>query len=273
MERANADQRLARDSFYLSPFYRIDDGLQITYPADARERIRAQLGDEYIPEGPGWSKWAEPETPEYLYEHLLQVADIQTHAVDVFAPTDWDLLVYVDTFVDRVSHPYWAYMRPSDYDDMDLAKAAKYRDAVKNSYRETDRQLGELVARMHGNYYFVTVSDHGFHSNVNPKQAIGTHDFDGIYLFSGPGLSQADGPVLNIEDVGPSVLYLLGLPRARDMAGKIAPFLTAKLGRAPAEVATYETEARPSSKLPVDEQTWEQLRGLGYVDGAPPRAK
>ena len=55
--------RLDEKSFYVSPCYRIDDGMNMSYPASARLAVDAELGEPYIPEGPGWSKHAEPETP------------------------------------------------------------------------------------------------------------------------------------------------------------------------------------------------------------------
>ncbi len=264
-------RRLDEDSYYASPFYRTDDGIEISYPTALRNAVKEELGQDYIPEGPGWSKHAEPETPEYLLEHLVEVSRLQTGAAAMLADADWDLLVYVNTLVDRVSHPYWAYMRPQDYEGLDAAKAAKYRDAVRDAYLETDRQLGEILAGIDGDYYFVVASDHGFQSGRNKSQYIGTHEFDGVYIVSGPGLSGKDGPLMNIEDICPTVLYLMGLPFADDLAGKVPEEIVATLGHRPDRIASYETVERESSDLPVDEATWDQLRGLGYVDGAPPR--
>ncbi len=263
-------KRLGEESFYLSPCYRVDAGLAISYPADARAKLEAEVEEPYIPEGPGWSKHAEPDTPAYLYEHLLQVARNQNRAAERLASTDWNLFVYVDTFVDRVSHPYWAYMRPDDFPDLDRAKADLYRDVVRNSYRETDRQLGQVLAGIAGTPYVLVVSDHGFQSSQDRRNKIGTHDFDGIYLVAGPGLEGAEGARAYIEDVGPTALYLLGLPVADDMSGKVLPGVAERVGRPVGRLTTYETGGERGSEPPVDEQTWEQLRGLGYVDGAPP---
>jgi hypothetical protein len=262
--------RLEQDKFYLSPCYRTDDGLEITYPADLRRRVGDRLGDAYIPEGPGWSKWAEPDTPKYLYGHLLQVSRIQTKAVTLFADTDWDLLIYVDTFVDRISHPYWAYSHPDDYDGLDRDKAALYSGAVRNAYIEADRQLGEVLAAAKGRFYTVLASDHGFHSNRNRKQAIGTHAFNGIYLVSGPGVESTDGDHAYIEDMTPTILTLMGLPPAKDMQGKTIAQVQALLDKPLKMVATYEGAAKTGSNAPVDASTWEQLRALGYVDGPAP---
>jgi hypothetical protein len=264
-------KRLDSGKFYITPVYRTDDGVVISYPQELRAAIQNNLDGPYIPEGPGWSKYAEDDTPKYLYEHLLQVADLQTDGVMEIIRSPWDLFIYVNTLVDRVSHPYWAYSRPGDFVGMDLDKAKLYGSAVADAYRETDRQLGEVLAGIDGEHYTVIVSDHGFKSAANNKLLVGAHHFDGVYLVSGPGLIGEDGPRANIEDIAPTLLYLLGKPVADDMAGRVIAPLAGVLGRAVESVETYESGGKEGSEFPVDEKTWEQLRGLGYVDGPAPK--
>lgn len=265
-------KKLDGDKYYLSPIYRVDDQLVLTHPADLRARLGAVLGERpYIPEGPGWSKHAEPDTPKYLFEHLVQVSEIQTDTVTAFAGGDWRLFVYVNTLVDRVCHPYWAYAHADDYDDLPPQLAERYGFAVKAAYREADRQLGQVLAAVSEPTYVVLASDHGFHSNEgNKRQYIGTHDLAGIYLVAGPGIEAPDqtpSREANIEDIAPTLLYLLGLPVAEDMAGRVIPEVRQALNRRLETIPTYEktAEARGTDE-PVDSQTWEQLKGLGYVD-------
>src|SRR6185436_1837513 len=97
--------RFEEDRYYLTPSYRTDDGLVITQP----------------------------------------IALIQTKGAVLLAAKKWDLFIYVDTLVDRISHPYWSYMRPNDYVGVDPAKAARYADAVRNAYRQADLQLGQVL--------------------------------------------------------------------------------------------------------------------------------
>ncbi len=264
-------KRLAEDRYYLSPCYRDDRGFNLSYPREARDQLDQVLGDSpYIPEGPGWSRYAEPDTPAYLSEHLTSVARVQTQAVKLFAARPWNLLIYVATLVDRVSHPYWAYMHPDDYDGLSPQKARLYRGEVRQAYRETDRQLGELLSAIQGDYYVLIASDHGFKSSLQPTKHIGVHDPAGIYLVSGPGLRKRSGGLANIEDIGPTVLYLLGLGVGDDMSGSVLREVVSALGRGVESLPSYEDGVERGSDVPVDAQTWEQLRGLGYVDGAPP---
>ena len=263
-------KRLGADKYYLSPIYRTDGQFVISDPPDTLARLGPVLeARPYVPEGPGWSKHAEPDTPDYLFEHLVHVARIQTDAVAAFASEDWRLFVYVDTLVDRTSHPYWAYSHPEGYDGLSLEKAARYANVVKDSYREVDRQLAEVLDSVKGDdTYVMLASDHGFTTSADKKLYIGTHHLDGIYLVAGPGIEKLAAEKANIEDITPTALYLLGLPVGDDMAGKVIPEVKQALNRRVASIPTYEADVATvrGSDKPVDKETWDQLKGLGYVD-------
>ncbi len=265
--------RLTDGEFYLTPLYRNDDGLLISEPKSLREEISKKIGEPYIPEGPGWSRWADDRTAEVLYDHLEQIFSIQSRAALEYADDDWNLFLYVMTFVDRVSHPYWAYGHPDGFPGLDPEKAKKYANAVGNAYRRSDEELGKILAKVKGNPYVVIVSDHGFQSSADHTKAIGTHNPDGIYMVSGPGITPKTGLPTFIEDVTPTLLYLMKMPVGRDMDGKVFPEVVDMIGRKPETIDSYEKAQRESTDEPVDTDTWESLRGLGYVDGAPPRKK
>jgi predicted AlkP superfamily phosphohydrolase/phosphomutase len=266
-------KRLGWDHYYLSPCYRVDDGFVISHPPEMRREVESKLGRQYIPEGPGWNKYAEDETPSYLAEHLTQVARVQADAASLFVDTPWRLFAFVDTLVDRVSHPYWPYSRPEDYDGVDSVKVGRWGDSVREAYRETDRHLGELLEAVDDDTYVLIVSDHGFQSNGNRRNLIGVHHPNGIYLLAGPGLRHGRGERVRIEDVGPTILYLLDLPVAQDMAGRVLPEAIDQLGREIESVASYDGGLVEATEQPVDADTWDQLRSLGYVSGEAPGDK
>jgi hypothetical protein len=263
--------RLSEDEIYLTPLYRVDEGLLISEPKELRSQVAAKLGEPYIPEGPGWSRWDDPKVPEVLYPHLEQVFSNQSKAALLSAGGDWDLFLFVMTLVDRVSHPYWAYSHTDAFPDLDREKAKKYETAVADAYRRSDEEIGKFLKTVHGNPYVVIVSDHGFQASNDATKAIGTHNPDGIYLVAGPGISQKVGLPKFIEDVTPTLLYLLGMPVGQDMDGKVFSEVVGMIARKPTTIASYEKMARDSTDEPVDSDTWESLRGLGYVDGAAPR--
>ena len=83
----------------------------------------------------------------------------------------------------------------------------------------------------------------------------------------GPGISERAGGEANIEDITPTALYLLDMATADDMTGKIIPEVRDALNRHEKRVASYEAGAAGrGTDQPVDNETWEQLKGLGYVD-------
>src|SRR6185369_10404445 len=266
--------RLDETQYYLTPLYRTDEGLVASEPKKLRSQVSEKIGEPYIPEGPGWSKWAEDYTPAVLYQHLEQVFSIQSKAALLYAPGDWKLFLYVMTFVDRISHPYWAYSHPENFPDMNPDKAKKYGGMVADAYRRSDEELGKILAAVKGTApYVVVVSDHGFQASADKTKMIGTHNPDGIYMVSGPGITPKAGVPKFIEDVTPTLLYLMGMPVGQDMDGSVFAEVEEMVGRKVETVASYEKEKRDSTDKPVDNDTWESLRGLGYVDGAPPRAQ
>jgi len=81
---------------------------------------------------------------------------------------------------------------------------------------------------------------------------------------------------MSVSDVAPTVLALLGLPSARDMAGRPASILLAgdggplPLAESTAWVETHGAARAPTSEqaiaTPEDEDIREELRALGYID-------
>ena len=269
-------KRLTNKEYYISPAYRSDGRTVLTHPRGVLNLLDVEAGPApYIAEGPGWSKYDAPHTANYLAEHLTEVAGIQTLGPRKFAGEPWNLFIYVHTLVDRVSHPYWSYMNADDYVGVDPVKAKAHGEAVRDAYRTMDQHLGEVLAQVTDEHYIVFASDHGFQSSRVKTRRIGTHHLDGIYLVAGPGIKAGEGEQANIEDIGPTVLHLLQLPVADDMRGQVIDSVREDLGRDVRTVASYESGGEPNdprgTDLPVDEDTWEQLRGLGYVDGAAPR--
>ena len=271
-------KRMGDALVYVSPIYRSDSDLVVSYPPEWQHEVAAELGQTYVPEGPGWSDHAEEGTVDFLYEHLSQVAALQTDAALLGTDGPFDVLIYVSTLVDRTSHPYWPYMHPDDYPELDAGLVEAHGDKVRRAYLETDVQLGRFLAAIPDDAYVVIASDHGFQSDIEGEkdELEGIHHEDGIYLVAGPGLSAGEGPRADIEDIGPTVLHLLGLPIGADMAGEVLPPVAASaLGHELRVVETFETgrsyegEARrdAGNKGAVDDSTWEQLRDLGYVEG------
>ncbi len=180
----------------------------------------------------------------------------------------------------------------------------RFRGAVGAFYRYQDRILGEILAQAPGATVLV-MSDHGFASgDGRPKEVKPFiegkpglwHDLGGIFLASGPSIRPGEIPTVTLYDIAPTILYLLGLPIADDMPGKVmeAAVNSGFKERYPIQrVPSYEPLASGStsgpgvaeggagrapaspggaSVDPGEAEMLEQLRSLGYVAGgsAPP---
>jgi len=101
----------------------------------------------------------------------------------------------------------------------------------------------------------------------------GTHRAPGILVMAGPGIQSGSRlRAASVLDLTPTMLYLLGLPVANDMEGRVlleAFEPAARRARPVHMVATYETgparAALPIRQSPADEEQLEQMRSLGYI--------
>ena len=73
------------------------------------------------------------------------------------------LLVAVFTATDSVSHMFWRLTDPQ-HPRYDAALAAKYGDAIEQTYARMDAIVGDVMRTMKPGGTLIIVSDHGFHS-------------------------------------------------------------------------------------------------------------
>lgn len=186
------------------------------------------------------------------------------------------LTVYIEG-IDIVQHLFWKYMPEEahlfEVDPVDVENLGK---VVPTYHMLVDSLLGEFLGRIGEEDRLVIASDHGFHAS-RARQHIhisGEHDRRGILLLYGGGIRQ--GAVLDelsLLDLAPMILYMEGMPIARDMKGKVPlDAFTAEVtgGKGLAFVDTYETrEKGPLAPVPIpspaDSHLLEKLEALGYI--------
>ena len=101
----------------------------------------------------------------------------------------------------------------------------------------------------------------------------GTHRAQGLFVMAGPGIKAGyQLRASSILDISPTMLYLLGLPVADDMVGRVLrEALEPSLWRSrPLQmVATFEhgpARAAPQADaFAPDEEQLRELRALGYI--------
>jgi hypothetical protein len=215
---------------------------------------------------------------ERLLHDTYQDDELTVHtALEVEARVRPDLLMVYLPGIDRVSHMLWQGIEvprnpPPGVVIHGPAVRAEQREALFAYYRFTDGLLGHLTEGFGPEDFVFVISDHGFEANEAPNGVPGTHESDaardGILYARGPGIAPgATATHVADLDLLPTLLAALGLPQARDLPGRVAPFLPDDL--APEPVATHadvsvERVETPASE--VDDEILEKLRTLGYVE-------
>lgn len=79
------------------------------------------------------------------------------------AAADFDLLIWVSTSTDRVSHMFYRLI-DKGHPRYDAELAARYPDAILNEYKRMDQTIASVQRRLKPEDTLVVLSDHGFHS-------------------------------------------------------------------------------------------------------------
>ena len=155
---------------------------------------------------------------------------------------------------DTACHLFMPYTSPR-LPEVDAARQARFANVVDRTYELHDRIMGRFIELAGPNTVVMVVSDHGFRSGaarlsrdsrVESPSAADWHERLGMFVAAGPGIRAghelAEASVL---DIFPTMLALLGMPVAEDLAGHVLEqaldpdFLKAHPVRV---VPTFETE-------------------------------
>ena len=160
----------------------------------------------------------------------------------------------------------------------------RYGDTIETHYRYVDGLLGEIDAADRSKHVVMILSDHGFEAGRQPfrdGELSGTHETKGalygVFVASGGPIRQGAAiEPATILDVAPTVLYLLGLPVAKDLAGRILTDILVPgwaethpprtVPSYPGAAVTLPAASAGGGGSPVDAELREQLRALGYLE-------
>lgn len=141
---------------------------------------------------------------------------------------------------DKSEHVTWGSVEALPEGDIDAAALRDQADAwegpvfgglysygnVASQYLEADRWLGELLAWLDYDYV-VLVSDHGMGRNAEPGGLPGLHGpgqpeaHSGILSITGPGVRAGVEVEATVLDVAPTLAYLMHLPVAENLPGRV----------------------------------------------------
>jgi hypothetical protein len=192
-------------------------------------------------------------------------------------PDKPNLLAIYEGKLDAVEHKYWQYFQPEKYLWVSPEKIEEFGNIIPEVHTEIDEWVGQLRAMLPDDGIMIVLSDHGhcpaFLENLTAK---GGHNNspDGVLIIAGNGISA--GATINqpnVYDITPTVLFMMGLPVAQDMSGRILEEVFEKevlKARDSRWIASYGTW-NPSAPLDitidegVEEDALEELKALGYI--------
>ena len=183
---------------------------------------------------------------------------------------NFDLYTYYSKGIDATGHLFWRYFEPEHpafaNKPAPPEEIALFQDVIPNFYAFEDRNLGRLIEKAGPDTYILVVSDHGHHARGH------TDAPKGIFLLKGPGVREGQRlETVHIADLTPLLLYLLDLPVAEDMDGRVPLELFTKKHRKDHPLSTipsYEgadTIAAPETDQAFREDLERELRALGYI--------
>ena len=193
---------------------------------------------------------------------------------------DFDLFYFYLRGPDMISHYFYRFMKPEN--SRLVVKPGEieiFVEVVKRYYDWSDEVTGEVLGWFPPTRQTVILSDHGFYG---PRKSglKGAHEHSewGIFLVRSP-LYEADHQFSHIEllDICPTFLALMGLPSGQDMPGRVMTDGLTSAGRKRVDrieknrVPTYlplRPAEGPAGELDedVNEEIRKQLRSLGYIN-------
>jgi len=171
---------------------------------------------------------------------------------------------------DPVQHYAWDLVEPERYPEQ-RPHSERDRGLVKSVYRYVDSLLGELISDLPADTTLIVASDHGAEPSLKSRPGKHGPNATGVLFILGPAAvagKQLDSS--NGYDVMPTILWLLGVPLASDLEGRVLSeaFDDDFIARTPVlRVETYGR--RPTGEplaSPADETMLESLRALGYIE-------
>lgn len=193
---------------------------------------------------------------------------------------NFDLFFFYQRGPDMISHYFYKYLTPEkgNYHPSEDELLA-FSSVVEKYYEWSDDVLADVLSWFPADRQTVILSDHGFYGpRKDGSKGAAEHSEWGIFLVRSPMYEPGTQfNHLELLDVGPTFLALLGMPPAADMPGFILDQSLTPEGRK--RVARLE-EHRVPSYMPlrpaagpgvevdesVNEEIRRQLRSLGYIN-------
>jgi predicted AlkP superfamily phosphohydrolase/phosphomutase len=231
--------------FMLSPYFHLlsDDPARATttlFPPDLWKEVLARavrpgevdpaLVREFVDDPAGTGPWRRPLVDEAL------APDLTYHRAGALLRSVYDPALFATNVngLDVAGHAFFRYAHPDRFGDVRPADARRFGRVLERYQALVGQWVGELGQGLRPGEVLLVVSGFGMEpvslwrrllvGFLGGEPASGTHAGapDGYLLAVGDGI-RADAHVerASVLDIAPTVLYLFGLPVARDMEGRV----------------------------------------------------
>jgi predicted AlkP superfamily phosphohydrolase/phosphomutase len=203
---------------------------RVVDPADVDRALVAQFIDVSVESQEGEAQWRHDLVeralaPDLTYERAAAVLRA-TYDPPFFATYFYGL--------DVVGHAFTRYARPELFGDVRSQDARRYGHVIDSYLAFLGQWIGAIEKDLRPGEILLVVSGYGMEPTPVWRRTLqallrlpspsGTHDRapDGFLLAVGDGIRKgATVEGASVLDVAPTVLYLMGLPVARDMEGRV----------------------------------------------------
>ncbi len=181
--------------------------------------------------------------------------------------------------IDYVCHGFWAFSFPEEFKGYKTIQINEkgiksFGNVIERYYRYVDKFLGELMFFLSDKSILFIVSDHGARAMREDEIKLkgkdfevfltGTHRDGGVFIAYGNDIKPGDKGEIRDVDIVPTILWLLGLPVAKDMDGRILEDIFER----PLEISyvdSYDDGLERKHIEVKEEEVIERLKGLGYL--------
>jgi len=158
---------------------------------------------------------------------IAGTSSIQAAALQILENEEWD---QVSVFFNQLSNLTFRFMPYHIEENTNVSTELKaaFKSVLIQAYEHLDAYLGALLAQTDSETAVFLVSQGGYLpdsvwiNNLNKPYSTWEYSTPGICLWSLPNVSQKEEMFgMNIMDMTPTILVLMGLPFAKDFDGKL----------------------------------------------------
>lgn len=241
----------------------------VWYSGINRAFIKKMAGNEKVVE---WLRRATPSITKKLIPPERFIIDRQKSVSYLHSSRTRSICINRD----KVPHDktFDAYKRELINDLLSLKDPDTGRQIISRVYQDHELYRGPYRENF-PDLFLETAPEYivrgGFGRSLIEKFPVqkSSHGQEGIFLCKGPGIKpHRYEHYINIQDLAPTILYLLGLPIPRDMDGKVHVDIMHSSERKDSKYTEETVSVYESSSISREEEKalMAKLKALGYID-------